>query len=186
MALVFAGLIDINCIIYLDNITIFGPTFDVHIIRLEKVFARQQQENLNIKFFKCKFRLAAVKFLGHIVTTDGIGVDLEKISTIQDWPLSQWVTQMRSFLGLASYYRRFMEYIDKIAALLTKMLENNRPFVSDDDSKNAFSELRTRHANAPILYTQILEFYLFSILMLQTKESALYCRNLAKIKLNIK
>jgi hypothetical protein len=75
MALVFSGLIGLDCLIYLDDIIIFGPTFEVHIIRLEKVFARLQAENLKIKLSKCKFGLAAVKFLGHIVTVDGIGVD---------------------------------------------------------------------------------------------------------------
>ena len=75
MALVFSGLIEIDCLIYLDDIIIFGQTFDVHIIRLEKGFARLQQQNLTIKLSKCKFGLAAVKFLGHIVTADGIGVD---------------------------------------------------------------------------------------------------------------
>ena len=89
MALVFSGLIGIDCLIYLNDIIKFGPTFDVHIIRLEKVFARLQQENLKIKLSKCKFGFAAVKFLGHIVTAAGIGVDLENISTIQDWPLPQ-------------------------------------------------------------------------------------------------
>ena len=88
MALVFSGLIGIDCLIYLDDIIIFKQTFNVHIIRLEKGFALLQQENLKIKLSKCKFELAAVKFLGHIVTADEIGVDPEKISTIQDWPLS--------------------------------------------------------------------------------------------------
>ena len=73
------------------------------------------------------------------------------MSTIQDWPLPQCVTQMRSFLGLASYYRRFIEGFGQIAAPLTKMLENNRLFVWVDDAKNAFAELHTRLANAPIL-----------------------------------
>ena len=104
-----------------------------------------------MKLSKCKFRLAAVKFLGHRVTADGIKVNPEMISTIQYWPLPQCVTQMRSFLGLASYYRHFIENFGKIAAPLTKMLENNRPLVWDDDAKNAFSELRTRLANALIL-----------------------------------
>ena len=135
MALVFSGLIGIDCLIYLDDIIIFGPTFDVQIIRLEKVFARLQQENLKIKLSKCKFGLAAVKFLGHIVTADGIGVDPNKISTIQNWPLPQCITQMRSFLGLSSYYRRFIEGFGKIAAPLNKMLENNRLFVWKDDAK---------------------------------------------------
>ena len=82
MALVISGLIGINFLIYLDNIIIFGPTFDVHVIRLEKVFARLQQKNLKIKLSKFKFELATVKFLGHIVTVDGIGVHTKKISTI--------------------------------------------------------------------------------------------------------
>ena len=151
MALVSSGLISIDCLIYLDDIIIFGQTFNVHIIRLEKVFARLQQENLKIKLIKCMFGLAAVKFFGHIVTADGIGVDPEKISTIQDWPLPQCVTQMRSFLGLASYYRRIIEGFGKIAAPLTKMLENNCSFVWEDDAINAFAELRTLLANAPIL-----------------------------------
>ena len=151
MALVFSGIIGIDCLIYLDDIFIFGPTFDVQIIRLDKVFAPLQQENLKIKLSKSKFGLAAVKFLGHIVTADETGVDPEKISTIQDWPLPQCVTQMRSFLGLASYYRRFIDNFGKIAAPLTKMLENIRPFVWDDNATNAFSELCKRLANAPIL-----------------------------------
>ena len=139
------------CLIYLDDIIIFGPTFNVHIIRLEKDFARLQQENLKIKLSNCKLGLADVKFQGHIVTADGIGVDPETISTIQDWPLPKYVTQMRFFLGLASYYRRFIEGCGKIAAPLTKMYENNRPFLWEDDAKIAFAELCTRLANAPIL-----------------------------------
>ena len=82
MALVFSALIGIDCLIYLEDIVIFGPTSNVHIIRLIKVFARLQQENVKIKLSKCKFGLVAVKFLGHIITADGIGVDPEKISTI--------------------------------------------------------------------------------------------------------
>ena len=151
MALVFSGLIGIDCLIYLNDIIKFGPTFDVHIIRLEKVFARLQQEILKIKLSKCKFGLAAVKFLGHIMTADGIGVDPAKICTILDWPLPQCVTQMRSFLGLASYYRCFIEGFCKIAATLTQIQEINRLFVWIDDARNAFAELRTRLAHAHIL-----------------------------------
>ena len=135
----------------LDDIIIFGQTFDVHKIRLEKVFSRIQTDNLKIQLSKCKFGLAAVKFLGHIVTADKIGVDHEKISTIQDWPLPQCLMQMRSILGLSIYYRRFIEGFGKIAAPFTKMLENNRPFMWEDDAKNAFAELRTSFANAPTL-----------------------------------
>ena len=84
MALVVSKLIGLDCLIYLDYIVIFGQTLDLHKIRLEKVVARLQQNNLKIKLSKCKFGLAAVKFLEHIVTADGIGVDTKQISTIQD------------------------------------------------------------------------------------------------------
>ena len=151
MALVFSGLIGLDCLIYLDDIIIFSATFEIHLIRLDRVFDRLRNQNLKIKLTKCKFGLPSVKFLGHIVSAEGIGVDLEKISSIQDWKLPENVTEMRSFLGLASYYRRFIEDFGKISAPLTRMLENNRPFIWDDEGKKAFNELKLRLATAPIL-----------------------------------
>ena len=110
MALIFSCLSGIDCLIYLDDIIIFGPTFKVHLIRLEKVFDRLSAESLKIKLSKFKFGLPMVKFLGHIVTADGIGLDPEKISTIQDWLLPQSVTHAQ-FLGprlvLPSLHREF-------------------------------------------------------------------------------
>jgi hypothetical protein len=129
MALVFSGLIGLDCLIYLDDIIILAATFEVHLIRLEKVFLRLQEENLKIKLSKCNFGLSSVKFLGHVVSSEGIAVDSDKISSIQEWNLPQSVSEMRSFLGLASYYRRSIEGFGKIAAPLTRMLENNMPFV---------------------------------------------------------
>ena len=151
MALIFSGLIGLDCLIYLDDIIIFSPTFEIHLIRLDKVFNRLKDQNLKIKLTKCKFGLSSVKFLGHIVSSEGIGVDLEKISSIQEWKFPQNVTEMRSFLGLASYYRRFIEDFGKISAPLTRMLENNRPFIWDDEAKKAFNELKSRLVKAPIL-----------------------------------
>jgi len=122
MALVFSCLIGLDCLIYLDDIIIFAPTFDVHLIRLEKVFSKLQNHNLKIKLSKCCFGRADVKFLRHEVSSSGIAVDQDKVSSIQDWKLPQYVSEMRSFLGLASYYRRFIEGFGKIAAPLTQML----------------------------------------------------------------
>jgi hypothetical protein len=80
MALVFSGLIGLDCLIYLDDIIIFAPTFDVHLIRLEKVFSKLQNHNLKIKLSKCCFGRADVKFLGHVVSSSGIAVDQDKVS----------------------------------------------------------------------------------------------------------
>jgi hypothetical protein len=151
MALVFSGLVGLDCLIYLDDIIIFGPNFEVHLLRLEKVLARLQEHNLKIKLSKCKFGLPSVKFLGHKVSPEGIGVDEDKVKTIQDWKYPQNVSEMRSFLGLASYYRRFIQDFGIISSFLTRMLENNRPFAWDDEGKESFNKLRKLLASAPIL-----------------------------------
>ena len=85
------------------------------------------------------------------MSIDGIGVDHDIISTIQDWKYPQNVSEMRSFLGLTSYYRRFIENFGSISAPLTKMLENNRPFIWDDEGKKSFNDLRARLSSSPIL-----------------------------------
>ena len=101
MALMFSGLVGLECLIYLDDIIIFGPTFDVHLLRLEKVFIRLQKNNLQIKLQKCHFGLPHVLFLGHVVGGDGIQTDPAKTSSIATWPPPQNISQLRSFLGLA-------------------------------------------------------------------------------------
>ena len=98
MALIFSGLVGLKWLIYLDYIIIFGPTFDVNLLRLEKVFIRLQENNLKIKLQKCHFGLPHVSFLGHVVSGDGIRTDPTKTSSIAAWPLTRNISQLRSFL----------------------------------------------------------------------------------------
>ena len=119
IALIFSGLVGLDCLIYLDDIIIFGPTFDVYLVRLEKVFIRLQENNIKIKLQKCHFGLPHVSFLGHVVSGDGIQTDPAKTSSIATWPLPESISQLRSFLGLASYYRRFIKDFGKIASPMT-------------------------------------------------------------------
>jgi hypothetical protein len=129
MALVFSGLIGIDCLIYLDDIIIFAPTFEIHLIRLEKVFIRLGENNLKIKLQKCHFGMPIVKFLGHVVGQHGISVDPDKISAIKNWALPTNISELRGYLGITSYYRRFIEGFGKIALPLTQMLEANKLFL---------------------------------------------------------
>ena len=115
MALIFSGLVGLECLIYQDDIIIIlGPTFDVHLLRLEKVFMRLQENNLKIKLQKCHFGLPHVSFLGRLVSGDGIHTEFTKTSSIAAWPLPQNISQLRSFLGLASYYRWFIKDFGKL------------------------------------------------------------------------
>ena len=151
MALIFSGLVGFECLIYLEDIIIFGPTFDVHLRRLDKVFIRLQENNLKIKLQKCHFGFPHVSFLGHVIIGDGIQTDPAKTSSIATWPLPQNISQLRGFLGLASYYRRFIKEFGKIALPMTAMLENDEAFIWTDKGKRAFTEIKHFLTNPPIL-----------------------------------
>ena len=135
MALILSGLVGLECLIYLVDIILFGPTFDVHLLRCEQVFIRLQENHLKIKLEKCHFGLPHVSFLGHVVSWDGKQTDPAKTSSIATWPLPQHISQLRSFLKLASHYRRFIKDFGKIASPMTAMLENDKAFIWTDEGK---------------------------------------------------
>ena len=151
MALIFSGVVGLECLIYSDDIIIFGPIFDVHLLRFEKVFIRLQENNLIIKLQKCHFGLPHVSFLGHVVSGDGIQTDPAKTSSIATWRLPQNISQLRGFLGLAFYYRRFIKDFRKIASPMTAMLEKDKAFIWTDEGKRAFTEIKHFLTNPPIL-----------------------------------
>ena len=106
------------CIIYLDDIVIFSKTPDDHITRLEGVFEKLAKAGFKLKPFKCKFFCNSLKYLGHIVSKDGIATDPRKIEAIQEWPRPKTVTDVCSFTGFTNYYRKFIKGYAKIACPL--------------------------------------------------------------------
>ena len=105
-------------LVYLDDIIIFSKTVEEHITRLENVFQKHHQYGLKIELKKCKFFQTKVTHLGHTISAEGIGTDPEKTSVVKDWPVLITVRELRSFLGLASYYHRFVKgFASKAAAL---------------------------------------------------------------------
>lgn len=111
-----------ECLIYLDDIIIFSRTLDEHFQRLEAVFQRLEEAGLKLKGSKCEFFLPRVKYLGHIVSQDGVETDPEKISALKDLSVPTSLKELRSFLGFVGYYRRFVPGFAQIAKPLNDLL----------------------------------------------------------------
>ncbi|GKE26728.1 putative reverse transcriptase domain-containing protein [Tanacetum coccineum] len=110
-----------------------------------------KKEELYAKFSKCEFWLSKVQFLGHVIDSEGIHVDPAKIESIKDWASPKTPTEIRQFLGLAGYYRRFIEGFSKIAKPMTKLTQKNVKFDWSEKAEAAFQLLKQKLCSAPIL-----------------------------------
>jgi len=151
MDLVLCGLTYETCLVYLDDIIVFSKDFDTHLLRLRKIFDRLRGANLKLHGKKCSFFRQRVDFLGHVLTKAGIEVQPEKIEAVQNWPTPQNLTELRSFIGLCSYYRRFIAGFANVASPLYLLTQKNAPFRWDTEQQQAFQALKTKLVSAPIL-----------------------------------
>ncbi|GKF96133.1 putative reverse transcriptase domain-containing protein, partial [Tanacetum coccineum] len=110
-----------------------------------------KKEELYAKFSKCEFWISKVQFLGHVIDSEGIYVDPAKIESIKDWASPKSPTEIRQFLGLAGYYRRFIEGFSKIAKPMTKLTQKKVKFEWGDKQEAAFQLLKQKLCSAPIL-----------------------------------
>ena len=111
-----------KCLIYIDDIVVFSKTLDEHVKRLSEVFARLQSCGLKLKPSKCDFLKKSVRYLGHIISADGVQTDPDKIEAIQNWKVPQTTDDVRRFLGFVGFYRRFIKNYASIARPLTNLL----------------------------------------------------------------
>ena len=139
MDLVLRGLKWERLLIYLDDILVFGRTPEEHLDRLAQVFQRLPDAGLKLKPGKCCFAQAVVKFLGHIVSADGVATDPEKLRRVQEWPQPKNVSDLRAFLGLTGYYRRFIEHYAAKAAPLTDLTSKRKRFCWTETQDDAFA-----------------------------------------------
>ena len=148
---VFKDYLDRFVIVFIDDILIYSSSEEEHEYHLRLVLQRLREHQLYAKFSKCEFWLPQVAFLGHIVGKDGILVDPSKIEAVKNWPRPASVSEVRSFLGLASYYRRFVEGFSKIAVPLTELTRKSMRFSWSDRCEASFQELKQRLITAPVL-----------------------------------
>ena len=152
MECVLAGLSGEECLIYLDDVIVFSVSFKEHLERLARVFSALQKAQLKLKLSKCHFAQREVKYLGHIVSEKGIAPDPGKIEAVSSYPAPQNPKELKQFLGLSNYYRRFIPHYANIAEPLNKLLRKNQhKFKWDAGCQAAFDHLKCKLTKAPIL-----------------------------------
>ena len=139
------------CLVYLDDIILFSRTVDEHLERLVRVLGRLRSAGLKLKPEKCSLMQRSVSFLGHVVSGEGIATDPKKIETVTEWPVPNSVKEVRSFLGLTGYYRRFVKGYASIAAPLHALTQKGRIFEWTEETQEAFETLRKALTMPPIL-----------------------------------
>ena len=142
MELVLKGLHWKICLIYLDDVIVMGRTFEEELERLKEVFERLARAGLKLKPKKCFLFQKRVSYLGHVVTEEGIAADPEKVEQVRTWPTPENSTEVKSFLGLASYYRRFIPDFSTIAKPLYKLTEAKAEFAWTEQCQLAFDSLK--------------------------------------------
>jgi len=151
MDVVMSGLHLDVCLVYLDDIILFSRTVDEHLERLVRVLGRIQSAGLKLKPEKCSLMQRSVSFLGHVVSGEGIATDPKKIETVTEWPVPSSVKEVRSFLGLTGYYRRFVKGYASIAAPLHALTKKGQTFEWTEETQEAFDTLRKALTTPPIL-----------------------------------
>jgi len=151
MDLVLCGLTYVTCLVFLDDIIVFSRDFYTHIQHLQEVFERPRSANLKLQVKKCFLFQRKVAFLGHVISESGIEVQEDKMATVRDWPAPKTLSELRSFLGLCSYYRRFILGFAYIAAPLDCLLRKQAKFIWTAEQDEAFNCLKQRLTTAPVL-----------------------------------
>ena len=148
---IFQPYLDQFVVVFVDDILIYSQSEWEHEYHLRIILQLLRDHQLYAKFSKCEFWLTEVRFLGHVVSASGVSVNPEKVEAVMSWERPKSVFEIRSFLGLAGYYRRFIEDFSRIATPMTRLTRKEVKFDWDDQCEEAFQELKRRLISAPIL-----------------------------------
>ena len=132
----------LKCLVYLDDIIVFGETLQVHNDKLRDVFARLRMHNLKLQPDKCEFLRKEVTYLGHKLTTEGLLPDSDKVKDVKQFPTPTNIRQLKRILGLCGYYIIFIPNFNKIAKPLTELLRKKTPFLWNRRTDEAFIILK--------------------------------------------
>jgi hypothetical protein len=148
---VLGNLIYTKAPVYIDDINVHSKSFNQHIEDLREVFGKLRKAKLKLRPDKCNFCYREIKFLGHIVGKDGIKVDQDKIKKVREFPKPENVSELRGFVGLASYYRKFIKDFSKITKPLTKLFQKDLEYVWRKEQEESFEALKEKLTTAPVL-----------------------------------
>ncbi|CAI5685713.1 unnamed protein product [Oreochromis niloticus] len=140
-----------RCVVYLDDLLVHGGDFDSALSHLSEVFSTIRQAGLRLNPAKYRLLARETTFLGHVISAQGIATDSAKVAAVRDWPTPSNVKELRSFLGLASYYRRFIKGFATIASPLHRLTDKGQPFGWGDACAAAFAQLKEALTRAPVL-----------------------------------
>lgn len=148
---IFADLLDVYVIVYLDDILIYSENQAQHTVHVCKVLSRLCKHNLFAKPEKCTFNSDTVEYLGYILSPNGLTMDQSKVKAITDWPEPQKICNIQSFLGFANFYCRFIHNYSDIVTPLTRLTRKNIPWNFTEDCQTSFNNLKKAFTTAPIL-----------------------------------
>ncbi|XP_052724082.1 uncharacterized mitochondrial protein AtMg00860-like [Vigna angularis] len=148
---IFRPFLDKFVVVFIDDIFIYSKSREEHEEHLRMVLGVLREKELYAKLSKCEFWMNEVHFLGHVVSAGGILVDPAKVRAVLEWESPSSVTEVRSFVGLAGYYRRFIEGFSKIVAPLTQLTRKDHPFAWTNRCESSFQELKQKLTSTPVL-----------------------------------
>jgi len=148
---IFHPYLDQFVVVFIDDILVYSKSEEEHVKHLRIVLQVLKEKQLFAKLSKCDFWLQEVSSLGHVISRGGIAVNPSKIDAVMQWESPKSVFEVRSFLGLAGYYRRFIEGFSKLALPLGQLTRKRQAYVWDSKCENSFLELKKRLTSAPVL-----------------------------------
>lgn len=148
---VLVGLNGIKAFVYLDDIIVYAKDLNDHSQKLSEIFNRLRRYNLKLQPLKCEFLRKEVAYLGHVITDEGVKPDPQKVECVKSFPVPKNVREIKSFLGLSGYYRRFINNYGQIAKPLTTLLKKDVPFRWSDLCQESFENLKNLLTKSPIL-----------------------------------
>ena len=152
-----AGLVDVTCIMYIDDILIYFKDPKAHRWHVTEVLERLRKHGLYVKLSKCKFSTDAVEFLGYMIGPDSVAMESSRVEMILKWPVPCTYREIQVFLGFTNFYRRFIANYSRIATPFTALLKGSKngkktgPYILMKEAKEAFRKLKAAFATAPVL-----------------------------------
>jgi Reverse transcriptase (RNA-dependent DNA polymerase)/RNase H-like domain found in reverse transcriptase len=148
----FRDYLDDFLAIFLDDLLIYSKTLKEHKEHVRKILQRLQDAGLSLKLSKCGFHVTETKFLGYVISEEGISMDPAKVDSVLSWPVPQSTLDVQMFLGLENFYRRFVKGFSRLLVPITSLLKkSNTPFHWTEAANNAFNNLKKAFTSAPIL-----------------------------------